>query len=81
MSTLIESPHFSINEINESSAGEKRGGGRPDFWEMVFWWTRKPLIGARSVIAGALRPRDLIPIHTEGADVMNKLFNRIVTSM
>jgi len=32
-------------------------------------------------IVEALRPRDLIPIHTEGADVMNKLFNRIVTSM
>jgi putative DNA methylase len=26
------------------------------FWEMVFWWTRKPLIGARSIIAGALLP-------------------------
>ena len=25
--------------------------------------------------------RDLVSIHTEGADVMNKLFNRIVTSM
>jgi putative DNA methylase len=51
---FIESPLFPIGDVNEFSAGEKRGGGRPDFWEMVFWWTRKPLIGARSVIAGAL---------------------------
>jgi len=61
LSTLIESPHFPINEVNEFSASEKRGGGRPDFWEMVFWWTRKPLIGARSVIAGALVPSDFSP--------------------
>jgi putative DNA methylase len=49
---FIESFEFPINVINKFSASEKRGG-RPDFWEMVFWWTRKPLIGARSVIAGA----------------------------
>ncbi|MEM4467818.1 MAG: DUF1156 domain-containing protein [Candidatus Nezhaarchaeales archaeon] len=55
-SRFIESSAFPINEINEFSAAEKRGGGRPDFWEMVFWWTRKPLIGARAVIAGALLP-------------------------
>jgi putative DNA methylase len=47
---------FPITEINDRSASEKRGGGRPEFWEMVFWWTRKPLIGARAVIAGALLP-------------------------
>jgi putative DNA methylase len=28
---------------------------------MVFWWTRKPLIGARSVIAGALLPSSFSP--------------------
>jgi putative DNA methylase len=56
LSRFIESPSFPIRDINEFSAGEKRGGGRPDFWEMVFWWTRKPLIGARSIIAGALLP-------------------------
>jgi len=56
LSSFLESPQFPIQEINQYSAGEKRGGGRPDFWEMVFWWTRKPLIGARSVIAGALLP-------------------------
>ncbi|WP_367883161.1 DUF1156 domain-containing protein [Thermococcus peptonophilus] len=26
---------------------------------MVFYWTRKPLIGARAVIAGALLPEDI----------------------
>ncbi|GEM_PF-7043255 len=32
------------------------------FWGMVFWWTRKPLIGARSVIAGALLPDNFSPL-------------------
>lgn len=61
MSTFLESPYFPINEVNRFSASEKKGGGRPDFWEMVFWWTRKPLIGARSVIAGALLPSNFSP--------------------
>ncbi|MEM1662499.1 MAG: DUF1156 domain-containing protein [Desulfurococcaceae archaeon] len=56
MNRFIESSLFPINDINVASAAEKRGGGRPDFWEMVFWWTRKPLISARAVIAGALLP-------------------------
>jgi len=55
-SSFLESPSFPIDDVNEASAGEKQGGGRPEFWEMVFWWTRKPLAGARSVIAGALLP-------------------------
>jgi putative DNA methylase len=55
---FIENPRFPIAEVNDFSAREKKGGGRPEFWEMVFWWTRKPLIGARSVIAGALLPYD-----------------------
>jgi putative DNA methylase len=61
LSSFLESPQFPIEEINQYSAGEKRGGGRPDFWEMVFWWTRKPLIGARSIIAGALLPSSFSP--------------------
>jgi putative DNA methylase len=62
LSSFLESPSFPIEEVNQFSAGEKRGGGRPDFWEMVFWWTRKPLIGARSVIAGALLPSSFSPL-------------------
>lgn len=62
MDRFIESSAFPINDVNEFSAAEKRGGGRPDFWEMVFWWTRKPLIGARAVIAGALLPADFSPL-------------------
>ncbi len=58
MNRFIESFKFPLEDINKFSASEKRGGGRPDFWEMVFWWTRKPLIGARSVIAGALLPEN-----------------------
>jgi putative DNA methylase len=45
---------FPAQRISIESAREKTGGGRPEFWEMVFWWTRKPLISARSVIAAAL---------------------------
>jgi putative DNA methylase len=55
-SSFLESPGFPIDDVNEASAREKQGGGRPEFWEMVFWWTRKPLAGARAVIAGALLP-------------------------
>ncbi|HIP16083.1 MAG TPA: DUF1156 domain-containing protein, partial [Methanothermococcus okinawensis] len=45
-----------INKINEKSGKEKQGGARPPHWEMVFWWTRKPLIGARAVIVASLLP-------------------------
>ena len=44
--------------VNEHSLSEKTGGGRPDYWEMVFWWTRKPLAGARFVIASSLLSHD-----------------------
>jgi putative DNA methylase len=52
--TFLESINFPATRISEESAREKAGGGRPEFWEMVFWWTRKPLIGARCIIASAL---------------------------
>jgi len=48
---FIETTKFPIDLVNDKSGGEKQGGGRPPFWEMVFWWTRKPLIGARAVVA------------------------------
>lgn len=57
---FIESPEFPIWEINKKSAKEK-GPARPPYWEMVFYWTRKPLIGARAVIAGALLPENIDP--------------------
>ena len=55
---FIESREFPIDRINQASSGEKKGGGRPPYWEMVFWWTRKPLAGARAAIAGSLIPED-----------------------
>ncbi len=58
---FIETPDFPVDAVNEASAKEKQGGGRPPYWEMVFWWTRKPLAGARAVIAGALLPSDTNP--------------------
>ncbi|MCD6542820.1 MAG: DUF1156 domain-containing protein, partial [Thermoplasmata archaeon] len=56
---FIETTKFPIDLVNDKSGGEKQGGGRPPFWEMVFWWTRKPLIGARAVIAASLLPEDV----------------------
>ena len=53
---FIETPDFPVKEVSEQSAKEKQGGGRPPHWEMVFWWTRKPLASARAIIAGALLP-------------------------
>ncbi|WP_450088470.1 DUF1156 domain-containing protein [Pyrofollis japonicus] len=47
-----------VRIVNEYSLSEKSGGGRPDYWEMVFWWTRKPLVGARFVIAASLLPEN-----------------------
>jgi putative DNA methylase len=52
---FIESVNFPFSVISEASAVEK-GPGRPPHWEMVFWWTRKPLISARAIIAGCLLP-------------------------
>jgi len=56
---FVESPKFPVDDVNLASAKEKSGGGRPKFWEMVFWWTRKPLASARAVIAGALLPENV----------------------
>ncbi|MCI4396386.1 MAG: DUF1156 domain-containing protein, partial [Thermoprotei archaeon] len=52
---LIESEAFGklVQEIDKKAAKEK-GPGRPPYWEMIFWWTRKPLISARAFIAAAL---------------------------
>ncbi|MEM3944652.1 MAG: DUF1156 domain-containing protein, partial [Thermofilaceae archaeon] len=57
---FIESEKFPFWEISEAAAVEK-GPGRPPPWEMVFWWTRKPLISARAIIAGCLLPKDTNP--------------------
>jgi len=57
---FIESVKFPFAKISEASVVEK-GPGRPPHWEMVFWWTRKPLISARAVIAGCLLPEDTRP--------------------
>ncbi|BCU70065.1 DUF1156 domain-containing protein [Stygiolobus caldivivus] len=54
---LIESDKFSslIPEIDEKAVKEK-GSGRPTYWGMVFWRTRKPLVSARAFIAASLLP-------------------------
>jgi putative DNA methylase len=57
---FIESVKFPYPKISEASEVEK-GPGRPPHWEMVFWWTRKPLVSARAVIAGCLLPENTSP--------------------
>lgn len=57
---FIESSKFPVALVSATSAKEKQGEGRPPFWEMVFWWTRKPLASARAVIAGCLLPDDVV---------------------
>jgi len=54
MPTLLERG-IPIDAINDYSSAEK-GPGRSPHWEMVFWWTRKPLAGARAIIAASLLP-------------------------
>ena len=56
---FIESDTFAslILEIDKKAKKEK-GPGRPPYWEMVFWWTRKPLISARAFTAAALLPEN-----------------------
>jgi len=58
---FIETDYFPLGIVNDKSASEKQGGGRPPYWEMVFWWTRKPLVGARAVIAASLLPENVSP--------------------
>jgi putative DNA methylase len=53
---FIESDEFPVEEISKASSREKEGPGGPLIWRMIFWWTRKPLISARSIIAGSLLP-------------------------
>jgi len=55
--TLLERG-IPIDAINEYSTPEKKPGGRPPHWMMVFWSTRKPLAGARAVVAASLLPAE-----------------------
>jgi putative DNA methylase len=53
MVTLLERG-IPIDAVNEYSVTEKKPSKSPPHWEMVFWWTRKPL--ARAVVAASLLP-------------------------
>ncbi|MEM4557846.1 MAG: DUF1156 domain-containing protein, partial [Desulfurococcaceae archaeon] len=59
-----------VEPVNEYSSVEK-GPGRSPHWEMVFWWTRKPLAGARAVIAAALLEADA---YQSAEQFLNDLF-------
>ncbi|AEA13172.1 putative DNA methylase [Thermoproteus uzoniensis 768-20] len=69
MTSLLESG-IPIEAVNEYSEVEK-GPGRPPHWEMVFWWTRKPLAGARAIIAASLLPADA---YSNPEQFLNDLF-------
>ncbi len=51
-----------VEAINSKALSEKQGGGRPPFWEMVFWWTRKPLVGARATVIASVLPDTVEPV-------------------
>ncbi|AEC52115.1 hypothetical protein PNA2_1200 [Pyrococcus sp. NA2] len=68
---LIESLKFPLFKVNKMSEKEK-GPARPPYWEMVFWWTRKPLIGARAIIAASLLPDDVDVSRFETAIGLNQ---------
>jgi putative DNA methylase len=55
METLLERG-IPIDAVNEYSVTEKKPSKSPPHWEMVFWWTRKPLAGA--VVAASLLPAE-----------------------
>lgn len=57
---LIESDTFGnlLPEIDKKAAKEKGSGGRPVYWKIIFWSTRKPLISARAFTAAALLPEN-----------------------
>jgi putative DNA methylase len=57
LDTFLESGRFPVEVVNLASSKEK-GAGRPPHWEMVFWWTRKPLASARAVILASILPRE-----------------------
>ncbi|MEM1880110.1 MAG: DUF1156 domain-containing protein, partial [Desulfurococcaceae archaeon] len=59
-SAFLESSKIPVEVINIACSKEK-GPGRPPFWEMVFWWTRKPLASARAIILASLLPGDYDP--------------------
>jgi putative DNA methylase len=54
MGSFIESARFPVELVNEASIREKRGGGRPPHWEMVFSSTRRLLARARALLPAAL---------------------------
>ncbi|MEJ2771397.1 MULTISPECIES: DUF1156 domain-containing protein [unclassified Stygiolobus] len=56
---FIESDTFAeLIPLIDKEAAREKGPGRPPYWEMIFWWTRKPLISARAFIAAALLPEN-----------------------
>ncbi|MEM4062054.1 MAG: DUF1156 domain-containing protein, partial [Desulfurococcaceae archaeon] len=59
-SAFLESSKIPVEVINIACSKEK-GPGRPPFWEMVFWWTRKPLASARAIILASMLPGDYDP--------------------
>jgi len=62
---------FPVGAVNDYSEVEK-GPGRPPHWEMVFWWTRKPLAGARAVIAASLLTEE--DVKALGGSLLDLLF-------
>lgn len=54
---LIET-RLPIGDISGEAKKEKSGWARPPTSELLFWWTRKPLIVSRAAVLGALLPKE-----------------------
>ena len=54
---LIE-VRFPFAIVSEKSRKERFGKVRPPFWEMHYWWARRPLIASRAAIAAACLSTD-----------------------
>ncbi|MCS7105254.1 MAG: DUF1156 domain-containing protein [Thermofilaceae archaeon] len=58
---FIESTNFPVEVVNQAAEKEKKGRSGPEYWNMVFWWTRKPLVTARAALAAATLPANINP--------------------
>ncbi|WP_238842109.1 DUF1156 domain-containing protein [Sulfolobus sp. E11-6] len=56
--TLLESDEFlELVPLIDEKASQEKGPARPAYWDMIFWWTRKPLIASRAYVAASILPK------------------------
>ncbi|MEM4541359.1 MAG: DUF1156 domain-containing protein, partial [Archaeoglobaceae archaeon] len=60
MRLLIEE-FIPVEEVSKEAKKEKLGNAKPPTSELHYWWARKPLITARTVVLGALISKENMP--------------------